>query len=81
MKELKKKTISVRTAQTSLGPVELPVYCSDGSAVVAFFKCDFDVATQKLAGTGLYPVEFFKGQTLAMLGLFEYREALAEIVA
>jgi hypothetical protein len=75
MKDIKKKAISVRTAHTSLGPVELPVYCSDGSAVVAFFNCDYEEAAQKLMGTGLYPVEFFKGQTLAMLGLFEYRES------
>ncbi len=75
MKDIMKKAISVRTAQTSLGPVELPVYCSDGSAVVAFFRCDYVKAAQKLEGTGLYPVEFFKGKTLAMLGLFEYRES------
>ena len=71
MKDIKKKAISVRMAQTSLGPVELPVYCSDGSALVAYFKCDYEAAAQKLAGTGLYPVKCFKGQTLAMLGLFE----------
>jgi len=75
MNDLKKKAISIRTTQTSLGPVELPVFCSDGSAVAAFFICDYGKAAQKLAGTGLYPIAFSKGKALAMLGLFEYRES------
>ena len=56
-------------------PVELPVFCSDGSCVVAFFTCDYVTAVSKLEGTGLYPVEFSKGKTVATLGLFEYRES------
>jgi hypothetical protein len=75
MKDIKKKGISTRTIQTSRGPVELPVFCSAGSAVAAFFMCDYGKAAQKLEGTGLYPVEFSKGKALATLGLFEYRES------
>ncbi len=78
MKDIKKKAISTRTAQTSLGPVELPVFCSGGSAVAAFFTCDYEKAAQKLEGTGLYPIEFLKGKALATLGLFEYRESTLE---
>ncbi len=74
MKFIKKKGISTKTVQTSLGTVELPVFCSDGSAVAAFFKCDYEKAVQKLEGTGLYPIEFSKGMALASLGLFEYRK-------
>jgi len=75
MKNIKKKGISTRTIQTSRGPVELPVFCYDGSAVVAFFMCEHTKAAQKLDGTGLYPIEFSKGKALASLGLFEYRES------
>lgn len=75
MKVKKSEYILPRTAQTSLGPVELPVVCNDGSAVAAFFRCDYVKAAQKLEGTGLYPVEFSKGRALAALGLFEYRES------
>jgi len=75
MKDIKKKGISTRTRQTSRGPVELPVFCHDGSGVAAFFMCDSVKAAQKLEGTGLYPIEFSKGKALALLGLFEYRES------
>jgi len=78
MKDIDKKSISTKTTQTSLGPVELPVFCNDGSAVAAFFTCDYQIAAQKLEGTGLYPVEFSKGKALASLGLFEYRESSLE---
>jgi len=78
MKDIKKKGISTRTAQTSLGPVELPVFCNDGSAVAAFFLCDYVKAAQKLEDTGLYPIEFSKGKALASLGLFEYRQSTLE---
>jgi hypothetical protein len=78
MKDVEKKSISTKTTQTSLGPVELPVFCNDGSAVVAFFMCNYEKAAQKLEGTGLYPVKFSKGTALASLGLFEYRESSLE---
>ena len=78
MKDIEKKSISTKTTQTSLGPVELPVFCNDGSAVAAFFMCDYEKAGQKLEGTGLYPVKFSKGMALASLGLFEYRESSLE---
>jgi len=78
MKDIGKKGISTKTTQTSRGPVELPVFCNDGSAVAAFFMCDYEKAAQKLEGTGLYPVEFSKGKTFATLGLFEYRESTLE---
>ncbi len=75
MKDIKGKRILTRTAQTSLGPVDLPVLCNDGSAVAAFFMCDFIRAVQKLKGTGLCPVEFSNGRALAVVGLFEYRKS------
>ncbi len=78
MKDIKNKNISTKTTQTSLGPVELPVFCNDGSAVAAFFWCDYEKAAEKLEGTGLYPVEFLKGKAVASLGLFEYRESTLE---
>ena len=75
---LKKKGIITKTSQTSLGPVELPVFCSDGSAVVAFFTCDYEKAAQKLEGTGLYPIKWSTGKAIATLGLFEYRQSTLE---
>lgn len=78
MKGTKKKGISTRTIQTSRGTVELPVFCYDGSAVAAFFTCDYEKAAQKLESTGLYAIEFSKGKALATLGLFEYRESTLE---
>ncbi len=75
---IKKKALSTKTTQTSLGPVELPVFCNDGSAMAAFFTCDYKKAAQKLEGTGLYPVEFSKGKAIASIGLFEYRESTLE---
>ncbi len=68
----------MKTTHTSLGPVELPVFCSDGSAVAAFFACDHEKATQKLKGTGLYPIETSRGKAIATLGLFEYRQSTLE---
>jgi len=75
---MKKKGISTKTTHTSLGPVELPVFCSDGSAVVAFFSCDYKKAVQKLKGTGLYPIRVSRGKAIATLGLFEYRQSTLE---
>lgn len=75
---MRKKGILSKTTHTSLGPVELPVFCSDGSAVVAFFTCDCEKATQKLEGTGLYPIRVSKGKAIATLGLFEYRQSTLE---
>jgi len=75
MKGIEKRGILTRTIQTSRGPVELPVFCYDGSGVAAFFMCDYVRAAQKLEGTGLYPIEFSKRKALALLGLFEYRES------
>jgi len=74
-KEMKKRGILTKTTHTSLGPVELPVFCSDGSAVVAFFTCDYRKATQKLEATGLYPIQVSRGKAIATLGLFEYRQS------
>jgi hypothetical protein len=76
--EMKKKGIVTKTTHTSLGPVELPVFCSDGSAVAAFFTCGYDKAAQKLEGTGLYPIRVSRGKTIATLGLFEYRQSTLE---
>ena len=76
--EMKKKGIATKTTHTSLGPVELPVFCSDGSAVAAFFTCDYDKAAQKLEGTGLYPIRVSRGKAIATLGLFEYRQSTLE---
>lgn len=72
---MKKRSVSTKTAHTSLGPVELPVFCSDGSSVVAFFTCDYKKAADKLNGTGLYPVRVSRGRAIATLGLFEYRRS------
>jgi len=75
---MKKEGIPTKTTHTSLGPVELPVFCSDGSAVAAFFTCDYKKAAQKLEGTGLYPIKVSRGKAIATLGLFEYRRSTLE---
>ena len=76
--KMKKKGLLAKTTKTSLGPVELPVFCSDGSAVAAFFACDHEKATRKLEGTGLYPIKVSRGKAIATLGLFEYRQSTLE---
>jgi hypothetical protein len=80
MKEekMKKEGMLTKPRHTSLGPVELPVFCSDGSAVAAFFTCDYEKAAQKLEGTGLYVIKASKGKAIATLGLFEYRQSTLE---
>ncbi|SDG35010.1 Acetoacetate decarboxylase (ADC) [Sinosporangium album] len=48
-------TVATSLTETASGPVEMPVRCSDGTAVNAFFHADADAARELLAGTGLAP--------------------------
>ncbi|MDJ0766525.1 MAG: acetoacetate decarboxylase family protein [Myxococcota bacterium] len=65
------KTTSFESTQ---GPVVLPIFYQDFSALHFVFFVDYEKALSKLAGTAFSPCKLFNGKAGVIFTFFEYRE-------
>ena len=65
--------VSQHDAQTSRGPVPLPILYYDVSTFNAFFRIEVEAAEAVLQGTDLSPM-VFGGKAFAAMAFFEYRK-------
>ena len=66
--------VPTRSVETSRGPVSVPSFLLDGSAVVAVFGSPIEAVSAKLSGSGLVPVKLPGGRALTVLGFFDHRD-------
>ncbi|GII91875.1 acetoacetate decarboxylase family protein [Sinosporangium siamense] len=59
--------VATSPTETAEGSVDMPVRCSDGTAVTAFFHADARVARELLTGTGLRPALIGGGAVVVVL--------------